>query len=194
MSSAAAAAAAKRRREEEEEHMTPYTARDLDENWEFKILRSASGAFKDPAVMQRYLAEEVQAGWTLVEKFDNSRIRLKRPAAARQQDPNAPSTPTARGWGSPKSGSDCSSRGALSAASPCCSLLSSSSSKSERRMLWRRVSQSTSVQGDLGPKRVATEWRTCVLMHWLFQVRELCPKCDSESASRYPMSSRLRAA
>lgn len=36
--------------------------------------------------MQRYLEEEAQAGWTLVEKFDNSRIRLKRPAAARQQD------------------------------------------------------------------------------------------------------------
>ena len=84
---AAAAAAAQRRREkEEEEHMTPYTPRDLTENWEFKILRSATAAFKDPAVMQRYLAEEAQAGWTLVEKFDNSRIRLKRPAAARQQD------------------------------------------------------------------------------------------------------------
>jgi hypothetical protein len=83
---AAAAAAAARRRREEEEHMTPYTPRDLAENWEFKILRSATDAFKDPAVMQRYLAEEAQAGWTLVEKFDNSRIRLKRPAAARQQD------------------------------------------------------------------------------------------------------------
>jgi hypothetical protein len=66
--------------------MTPYTPRDLAENWEFKILRSATGAFKNPAVMQRYLAEEAQAGWTLVEKFDNSRIRLKRPPAARQQD------------------------------------------------------------------------------------------------------------
>jgi hypothetical protein len=76
-----AAAAAQRRREEEEEHMAPYTPHDLAENWEFKILRSATGAFKD-----RYLAEEAQAGWTLVEKFDNSRIRLKRPAAARQQD------------------------------------------------------------------------------------------------------------
>ena len=87
MSTAAAAAvAAQRRREEEEEHMTPYTPRDLAENWEFKILRSATGAFKDPAVMQRYLAEEAQAGWTLVEKFDNSRVRLKRPAKARELD------------------------------------------------------------------------------------------------------------
>ena len=66
--------------------MTPYTPGDLAENWEFKILRSATGAFRDPAVMQRYLAEEAQAGWTLVEKFDNSRLRLKRPAAARQRD------------------------------------------------------------------------------------------------------------
>jgi hypothetical protein len=88
MSTAAAAAAAARRRreQEEEEHMTTYSPKELAENWEFKILRSATGAFKDPAVMQRYLAEEAQAGWTLVEKFDNSRIRLKRPAAARQQD------------------------------------------------------------------------------------------------------------
>jgi hypothetical protein len=85
-SAAAAAAAAQRRREEEEEHMTPYAPRDLAENWEFKILRSATGAFRDSAVMQSYLAEEAHAGWTLVEKFDNSRIRLKRPAAARQQD------------------------------------------------------------------------------------------------------------
>ena len=83
---AAAAAAARQRREEEEERMTAYTPRDLAENWEFKILRSATGAFKDAAAMERYLAEEAQAGWTLVEKFDNSRIRLKRPAAARQQD------------------------------------------------------------------------------------------------------------
>ena len=63
----------------------PLHPRDLAENWEFKILRSNTGAFKDPAVMQRYLEEEARAGWTLVEKFDNSRIRLKRPAAARQQ-------------------------------------------------------------------------------------------------------------
>jgi hypothetical protein len=83
---AAAAAAAKRRREEEEEHMTPYSPRDLAEDWEFKILRSATGAFKNPTVLQRCLAEEGQAGWVLVEKFDNSRIRLKRPAAARQND------------------------------------------------------------------------------------------------------------
>jgi hypothetical protein len=79
--------------------MTPYTPRDLAENWEFKILRSATGAFEDPAVMQRYLAEEAQAGWTLVEKFDNSRIRLKRPATARQQDAQCTFDPYRTGVG-----------------------------------------------------------------------------------------------
>lgn len=68
--------------------MTPYNARDLAEDWEFKILRSATGAFKDRQAMQQYLAEEEQAGWVLVEKFDNSRIRLKRPATARRGDAN----------------------------------------------------------------------------------------------------------
>ena len=66
--------------------MTPYSPRDLAEDWEFKILRSATSAFKDRAALQRYLAEEAQAGWQLVEKFDNARLRLKRPAAARRDD------------------------------------------------------------------------------------------------------------
>ena len=35
------AAAAQRRREEEEEEMTGYSAEDLAEGWEFKIVRSA---------------------------------------------------------------------------------------------------------------------------------------------------------
>ena len=81
MSGAAAAAAAARIRREEEE-MTPYTHDDLSEDWEFKILRSNTGAFKKPAVLNQVLAEEAQAGWVLVEKFDNNRIRLKRPASA----------------------------------------------------------------------------------------------------------------
>lgn len=84
-SSGAAAAAARRRRREEEE-MTSYSPRDLEEGWEFKILRSQTAAFGDPERMRAALAQEAQAGWTLVEKFDNSRIRLKRPASARARD------------------------------------------------------------------------------------------------------------
>lgn len=81
---AAAAAAAKRRRERrEEEEMTGYTPEELASAWEFKILRSATSAFRRPEFLKQVLDEEKHAGWTLIEKFDNSRIRLKRPASAR---------------------------------------------------------------------------------------------------------------
>jgi hypothetical protein len=82
---AAAAAAAELARQEEEE-MTPYSSKDLAEDWEFKILRSATNGFRDPAWLNAVLREEARAGWTLVEKFDDGRVRLKRPAAARAKD------------------------------------------------------------------------------------------------------------
>jgi hypothetical protein len=83
---AAAAAAAQRQRRIEEEEMTTYTPHDLSGEWEFKILRSMTGAFKTPQRLKEILEQERQAGWELVEKFDNSRIRLKRPASARNDD------------------------------------------------------------------------------------------------------------
>ena len=83
---AAAAAAAIERMRQEEEEMTAYTSQDLSEGWEFKILRSSANVFKSPERMKAVLAEEAEAGWILVEKFDNGRIRLKRPVSARAQD------------------------------------------------------------------------------------------------------------
>lgn len=83
---AAAAAAAARRRREEEETMTGYTHADLTEGWEFKILRSSTGQFRRPDRLRQALEEEARAGWALVEKFDNQRVRLKRPASARAGD------------------------------------------------------------------------------------------------------------
>ena len=66
--------------------MSGYTPEELAQGWEFKFLRSATGAFKHADFLRQALAEEARAGWTLVEKFDNSRIRLKRPATARAGD------------------------------------------------------------------------------------------------------------
>lgn len=83
---AAAAAEQKRRRQEEEEQLTPYSQRDLAEDWEFKILRSSLGQFRNSRYLAEVLQSEARAGWTLVEKFDNSRIRLKRPARTRDLD------------------------------------------------------------------------------------------------------------
>ena len=83
---AAAAAAAERQRRIEEEEMTTYTPQELSGEREFKILRSVTGAFKNSQRLKEILEQERQAGWELVEKFDNKRIRLKRPASARNED------------------------------------------------------------------------------------------------------------
>jgi hypothetical protein len=77
-------AAAEQARKEEEE-MTPYTPQDLNKNWEFKILRCVTGRFRDPIWLSGIL-HEARAGWTMVEKFDDTRVRLKRPAGARAND------------------------------------------------------------------------------------------------------------
>jgi hypothetical protein len=86
MSATAAAAAAHQKLREEEEEMTQYAPQDLAEGWEFKILRSSTGACKRPERLQQFLAEEARMGWQMVEKFDNSRVRLKRPVSARRND------------------------------------------------------------------------------------------------------------
>ena len=87
---AAAAAAAKRQRDDEEEQMTPYSREEIENDWEFKIIRSQTGTFRKPAALQKLMDEEARAGWQLVEKFDNSRVRFKRPRSARQRDAQLP--------------------------------------------------------------------------------------------------------
>jgi len=83
---AAAAAAAKAAKlREEEEELTPYNSNDLDV-WEFKIVRANSRKFKNAESVRRLCEEESHAGWEMVEKFDDSRIRFKRRLELRSQD------------------------------------------------------------------------------------------------------------
>jgi hypothetical protein len=77
----AAANAQRRRLMQEEEEMTDYTPKDLAEGWEFKILRANTAVFRKPERLRAILEEEKRGGWTLVEKFDDNRIRLKRPVS-----------------------------------------------------------------------------------------------------------------
>ncbi len=86
---AAAAAARVRALHEEEERLTGYSPEELAQGWEFKIVRANTAAFRNSAVMQQVCAEEARSGWALVEKFDDTRLRFKRPASAR----NMPSPP-----------------------------------------------------------------------------------------------------
>ena len=85
---AAAVAAAERQRVmfAEEEDMAGYTRDDLSNNWEFKIVRSDSAAFRKPEVLRKVIEEEARAGWVMLEKFDDSRVRFKRPRSARTRD------------------------------------------------------------------------------------------------------------
>jgi hypothetical protein len=85
----AAHAAAKKKRQEEEE-MTKYTKDELDNDWEFKIVKSATGKFSKREAVEQVRAEEAMAGWVMVEKFDDNRIRFKRPASAQRNDFNLP--------------------------------------------------------------------------------------------------------
>ncbi|MGA9380862.1 MAG: hypothetical protein WBV73_19025, partial [Phormidium sp.] len=51
--------------------------------WEFKIVRASRDIFRDPAVLQLLCEEEGEAGWILLEKLDDRRVRFKRPVALR---------------------------------------------------------------------------------------------------------------
>jgi hypothetical protein len=70
----------------EEEDMTQYAQDDLENDCEFKIVRSSTAAFRNPKVLNKLLEEEAQAGWIMLEKLDDSRIRFKRPRSARAKD------------------------------------------------------------------------------------------------------------
>lgn len=83
----AAAQQARERLFREEEELTHYSDRDLSEDWEFKIVRSATGAFRKPEEFARLLEEEGRFGWVLLEKLDNSRVRFKRRAGSRPRLP-----------------------------------------------------------------------------------------------------------
>lgn len=51
--------------------------------WEFKIVRAQMDVFRDRAQLQKLCEEEAQAGWILLEKLDDRRVRFKRPIALR---------------------------------------------------------------------------------------------------------------
>ena len=84
---AGAAAAAKKAAEmrKEEEEMTPYGNDDL-QDWEFKIVRSHTGKFKDRKFLQDVTAQEAKAGWEMLEIFDKYRVRFKRRIEKRKND------------------------------------------------------------------------------------------------------------
>jgi len=90
--------------QEEEEVLTPYESKENafpDESappssktefrrdprqlgWEFKILRANRNLFSNSDILQRVCNEEAKAGWILLEKLDERRLRFKRPMVLRE--------------------------------------------------------------------------------------------------------------
>src|SRR5438105_4262312 len=73
----------RRRHQEEEEVMTGYRPDELAGDWQFKIVK---GSFKTAKQVQEVQHEMAEWGWVLLEVFDESRIRFKRPASAAARD------------------------------------------------------------------------------------------------------------
>ena len=53
---------------------------------EYKVVQSQTPMFSDTAKMHQILAEEANAGWQLLEKEDNYKIRLQRNISHRAND------------------------------------------------------------------------------------------------------------
>jgi hypothetical protein len=70
--------------------MARYAQDDLNGDWEFKIVRSATPVFRKPKELNKLVEEEARAGWIMLEKLDNSRVRFKRSRRARAQDAYLP--------------------------------------------------------------------------------------------------------
>ena len=80
------AAAQTQRLQQEEEENNPEID-DAEDGWEYKVLKSRHHAgFKDPRGLADTLAVESAAGWMLLEKLDDKRLRLQRPVSARDHD------------------------------------------------------------------------------------------------------------
>lgn len=97
---------AKQQHEEEEEILTTYDSMDIatvsDEQqstngtgsplpldprltgWEYKIVRARGHLFANAAVFKQLCDEEALAGWILLEKLDDRRVRFKRPIGMRE--------------------------------------------------------------------------------------------------------------
>jgi hypothetical protein len=68
--------------------------------WEFKILRAQSRLFENPKVLKQVCDEEAEAGWILLEKLDEQRLRFKRPICLREQPTQSKYDPYRCSYGS----------------------------------------------------------------------------------------------
>ena len=78
--------------------MTGYNKDDMN-GWEFKIVRSNFGTFRNPQAVRKLCEEEAVAGWEMLEKFDDHRIRFKRRVEKRSMGAHLATDPYRTGFG-----------------------------------------------------------------------------------------------
>jgi hypothetical protein len=74
---------------EEEENLAryeSYSPSEQQKGWEFKILRTTTGGFRNRKTLKQVCIEEARSGWILLEKLDDQRLRFRRPLMARERD------------------------------------------------------------------------------------------------------------
>lgn len=90
-------------------HMTQKQEEDLHDyqehqkGWEFKILRTDNDGFRNSKLMRLVCEEELESGWILLEKLDDSRLRFRRLVNFREKDRNAKIDPYRSHYGVPAS-------------------------------------------------------------------------------------------
>jgi hypothetical protein len=62
----------------------------FDTTWEYKIVRARHSEFGYRHHLEALLQQEALAGWEIVEKYDDSQVRFKRPRSARAWDDALP--------------------------------------------------------------------------------------------------------
>ncbi|MBN1564544.1 MAG: hypothetical protein JXA10_11935 [Anaerolineae bacterium] len=67
-----------------------YTRHPFENNWEYKIVRARNNEFRYRHHLDALLQQEALAGWEIVEKYNDSQIRFKRPRSARTWDGDLP--------------------------------------------------------------------------------------------------------
>lgn len=58
----------------------------VGEDWEYKIVQVRGGVFRSFKAIQYVCQQEGKFGWTLLEKIDDNRLRLKRSVSWRAKD------------------------------------------------------------------------------------------------------------
>lgn len=77
---------ASERRKKARAEVIHYSPEDLSDGWEFKVVRANPQAFRSHEAFDKVFDQERRAGWIMLEKLDEARVRFKRPVSQREHD------------------------------------------------------------------------------------------------------------